>query len=191
MAYAQRQHPGRLTQGWVRLSTLGYALPGMLLSVGLFVPVAWLDLQLMPLWQSLGVIPAPVIKGTLAVMLLALAARFMAVGFEPMQAAMQRITPHQEQAARSLGLNRWQTLRRLHLPMLRSGWLGASLLVFVEVMKEMPITLMTRPFGWDTLAVRVFEMSSEGMWERAALPSLCIVAAGILPVILLVRETEK
>jgi iron(III) transport system permease protein len=163
----------------------------MLLSVGLFVPVAWLDLQLMPLWQSWGVIPAPVIKGTLAVMLLALAARFMAVGFEPMQAAMQRITPHQEQAARSLGLNRWQTLRRFHLPMLRSGWLGASLLVFVEVMKEMPITLMTRPFGWDTLAVRVFEMSSEGMWERAALPSLCIVAAGILPVILLVRETEK
>jgi len=191
MAYAQRQSPNRLTQWGVRLSTLGYALPGMLLSVGVFVPVAWLDLQLMPLWQSWNVIPAPVIKGTLAVMLLALSARFMAVGFEPMQAAMQRITTHQEQAARSLGLNRWQTLRRLHLPMLRSGWLGASLLVFVEVMKEMPITLMTRPFGWDTLAVRVFEMSSEGMWERAALPSLCIVAAGILPVILLVRESEK
>jgi iron(III) transport system permease protein len=191
IAYAQRQHPGRLTQWWVRLSTLGYALPGMLLSVGLFVPIAWLDLQLLPLWQTIGVVPAPVIKGTLAVMLLALSARFMAVGFEPMQAAMQRITPNQEQAARSLGLNRWQTLRRLHLPMLRSGWLGASLLVFVEVMKEMPITLMTRPFGWDTLAVRVFEMSSEGMWERAALPSLCIVAAGLLPVIFLVRETEK
>jgi iron(III) transport system permease protein len=191
IAYAQRQHPGRLTQWWVRLSTLGYALPGMLLSVGLFVPIAWLDLQLLPFWQQLGIVPAPVIKGTLAVMLLALSARFMAVGFEPMQAAMQRITPNQEQAARSLGLNRWQTLRRLHLPMLRSGWLGASLLVFVEVMKEMPITLMTRPFGWDTLAVRVFEMSSEGMWERAALPSLCIVAAGLLPVILLVRETEK
>jgi iron(III) transport system permease protein len=191
IAYAQRQHPGRLTQWWVRISTLGYALPGMLLSVGLFVPIAWLDLQLLPFWEQLGVLPAPVIKGTLAVMLLALSARFMAVGFEPMQAAMQRITLHQEQAARSLGLNRWQTLRRLHLPMLRSGWLGASLLVFVEVMKEMPITLMTRPFGWDTLAVRVFEMSSEGMWERAALPSLCIVAAGLLPVILLVRESEK
>jgi iron(III) transport system permease protein len=191
IAYAQRQHPGRLTQWWVRLSTLGYALPGMLLSVGLFVPIAWLDVQLLPLWQQLGVTPAPVIKGTLAVMLLAMSARFMAVGFEPMQAAMQRITPHQEQAARSLGLDRWQTLRRLHLPMLRSGWLGASLLVFVEVMKEMPITLMTRPFGWDTLAVRVFEMSSEGMWERAALPSLCIVAAGLLPVILLVRESEQ
>lgn len=191
VAYAQRQHPGRLTQWGVRVSMLGYALPGMLLSVGLFLPIAWLDIHLQPVWNALGVQPAPVLKGTLAVMLLALAARFLAVGFEPMQAAMQRITPSQEQAARSLGLGRWQVLRRLFVPLLRSGWLGASLLVFVEVMKEMPITLMTRPFGWDTLAVRVFEMSSEGMWERAALPSLCIVAAGLLPVLLLVRASEK
>lgn len=191
VAYAQRQHPGKITQWGVRMSMLGYALPGMLLSVGLFVPIAWLDIQLEPLWEALGIQPAPMLKGTLVVMLLALAARFMAVGFEPMQAAMERITPSQEQAARSLGLGRWQVLRRLFVPMLRSGWLGASLLVFVEVMKEMPITLMTRPFGWDTLAVRVFEMSSEGMWERAALPSLCIVAAGLLPVLLLVRATEK
>ncbi len=191
IAYAQRQQPGRTTQLLVKISTLGYALPGMLLSVGLFVPIAWLDLQLLPLWAQLGIAPAPVLKGTLVVMLLALAARFMAVGFEPMQAAMQRITASQEQAAHSLGLGRWQVLRRLYLPLLRSGWLGASLLVFVEVMKEMPITLMTRPFGWDTLAVRVFEMSAEGMWERAALPSLCIVAAGLLPVLLLVRQSEK
>lgn len=191
MAVAQRQNPGRLTQLWIRTATIGYALPGMLLSVGLFVPIAWLDNFLLPFWQNLGVTPAPVLKGTLAVMLLALAARFMAVGFEPMQAAMQRITPNQEQAAKSLGLSRWQMLGRLHIPMLKTGWLSASLLVFVEVMKEMPITLMTRPFDWDTLAVRVFEMSSEGMWERAALPSLCIVMAGLLPVILLVRASEK
>ena len=153
--------------------------------------MAWLDQFLLPGWQNLGIQPAPVLKGTLSVMLLALTARFMAVGFEPMQAAMQRITPHQEQAARSMGLGRWQMLWRLHIPMLKSGWLSASLLVFVEVMKEMPITLMTRPFGWDTLAVRVFEMSSEGMWDRAALPSLCIVVAGLLPVILLVKESEQ
>jgi iron(III) transport system permease protein len=191
LAYAQRQHPGRLTRLWVRASTLGYALPGMLLSVGLFIPIAWLDNQLYPLWQSWGIDPAPVLKGTLLVMLLALAARFMAVGFEPMQAAMQRITLSQQQAAHSLGLGRWQVLRQLFLPLLRSGWLGASLLVFVEVMKEMPITLMTRPFGWDTLAVRVFEMSAEGMWDRAALPSLCIVAAGLLPVLLLIRQSER
>jgi iron(III) transport system permease protein len=75
--------------------------------------------------------------------------------------------------------------------MVRGGLLTAMLIVFVDVMKEMPITLMTRPFGWDTLAVRVFEMTSEGMWERAALPSLMIVLTGLLPVIFLVRKSEN
>jgi iron(III) transport system permease protein len=104
---------------------------------------------------------------------------------------MQRITPNQERAARSLGLGAWQSLRRLHVPLLRPGLLSAALLVFVEVMKEMPITLMTRPFGWDTLAVRIYEMTSEGMWERAALPSVCVVLAGLLPIFLLVRKSEQ
>ncbi|MFM2108892.1 MAG: hypothetical protein RLZZ513_1960 [Pseudomonadota bacterium] len=190
LAYAQRQHPDVITRLFVRTSTLGYALPGILLSVGLFIPVAWLDQRLYPLWQSWGIDPAPVLKGTLLIMLLAISARFLAVGFEPMQAAMQRITLSQQQAAHSLGLSRRGVLHKLYLPLLRSGWLGASLLVFVEVMKEMPITLMTRPFGWDTLAVRVYEMSAEGMWDRAALPSLCIVLVGLMPVLLLVRQSE-
>ena len=123
-------------------------------------------------------------------MLLALAARFLAVAFQPIDAAMQRITPNQNNAARALGLSPRQTLFRLQLPMVRGGLLTAILIVFVDVMKEMPITLMTRPFGWDTLAVRVFEMTSEGMWERAALPSLAIVLTGLLPVILLVKKSE-
>ena len=155
------------------------------------MPVAWLDDQLLALTQSLGLAPLPLLKGALAVMVVALAVRFMAVGFNPIQAAMQRITPNQERAARSLGLGAWQSLRRLHLPLLRPGLLSAALLVFVEVMKEMPITLMTRPFGWDTLAVRIYEMTSEGMWERAALPSVCVVLAGLLPIFLLVRTGEQ
>ena len=124
-------------------------------------------------------------------MLLALASRFMVVGFEPINTSMQRISNNHELAARSLGFNRLIVLKKLFFPMLRSGWLAASLLIFVEVMKEMPITLMTRPFGWDTLAVRVFEMSSEGMWERAALPSVIIVLVGLLPLFFLHREIER
>ena len=195
LAYAERASEGQQGQRWVaalvRLANLGYAFPGMLLSVGLFVPVAWLDDQLLAWTQSLGLAPLPLLKGALAVMVVALAVRFMAVGFNPIQAAMQRITPNQERAARSLGLGAWQSLRRLHLPLLRPGLLSAALLVFVEVMKEMPITLMTRPFGWDTLAVRIYEMTSEGMWERAALPSVCVVLAGLLPIFLLVRTGEQ
>lgn len=196
LAYAARHAAGtlwngRLVQALVRLSNLGYALPGMVLSVGLFVSVAWLDDQLVRLLQWQGVDAAPVLRGTVLVMVLALTARFMAVGFNPVGAAMQGITPNQELAARSLGLGAWQSLRALHLPLLRPGLLSAALLVFVEVMKEMPITLLTRPFGWDTLAVRIFEMTSEGMWERAALPSLCVVLAGLLPILLLAEKSEQ
>lgn len=186
LVYVQRRYHD--TRWLVRIATLGYAVPGTVLAVGVFIPVAWLDNLLIPVLAYFGIVTTQVLKGTLVVMLLALAARFMAVAFQPAEAAMQRITRNQEDAARSLGLSSRQVLGRLHLPLLKSGLLTAMLIAFVDVMKEMPITLMTRPFGWDTLAVRVFEMTSEGMWERAALPSFFIVILGLIPVILLVRK---
>lgn len=191
LSHLARRFPDPLT-GWLgRLAILGYAVPGTVLAVGVFIPIAWLDNALIAAVNALGGSSSQILKGTLAVMLLALTARFMAVGHQPVDAAMQRITRNQEDAARSLGMSGRMLLWRLHLPMLRGGILSALLLVFVETLKEMPITLMTRPFGWDTLAVRVFEMTSEGMWESAALPSLCIVLAGLLPVVVLIRQTEK
>ncbi|TJZ65021.1 iron ABC transporter permease [Chitiniphilus eburneus] len=188
LAYARRRYRDAGTRWLVRLATLGYAVPGTVLAVGVFIPIAWLDNLLLAALQPLGFDGFQVLKGTVAVMLLALAARFLAVGFQPVDSAMQRITRNQEEAARSLGLRSRQVVARLHLPLLRGGLLTALLMVFVDVMKEMPITLMTRAFGWDTLAVRVFEMTSEGMWDRAALPALFIVLAGLLPVMLLTRH---
>jgi len=187
----RQHHKDWMTQFIVRLATLGYAIPGTVLAVGVFIPVAWLDNYLVGAAQWAGWGVSQILKGSLLVMLLALSARFLAVAFQPIDAAMQRITRNQGNAARSLGLSPRQVLLRLQLPMVRGGLLTAALIVFVDVMKEMPITLMTRPFGWDTLAVRVFEMTSEGMWDRAALPSLAIVLAGLLPVILLVRKSES
>ena len=186
----------RLTHDWptqlgIRLATLGYAIPGTVLAVGVFIPVAWLDQQLLPFWQQyLNSHATTVLRGTLLVMLLAYLARFLAAGFNPVDSAMQRITHSQEEAARSMGYSGWRLLYRLHWGMLRGGLLSGALLVFVDVMKEMPITLMTRPFGWDTLAVRVFEMTSEGQWDRAALPAMAIVMVGLVPVILLSRHGE-
>ncbi|QNM95198.1 ABC transporter permease [Chitinimonas koreensis] len=192
LAYAVRRRGDLASRLAARLATLGYAVPGTVLAVGVFIPIAWLDNRLMDAVRALGLgQPTQILQGTLAVMLLAYSARFLAVAFEPTQSAMQRITASQEEAAASMGLGRRAILRRIHLPMLRGGLFTAALMVFVDVMKEMPITLMTRPFGWDTLAVRVFEMTSEGQWEMAALPSLAIVLAGLVPVILLARETEK
>jgi iron(III) transport system permease protein len=180
LAWQRRMHADLVTGAMTRIATMGYAVPGMVLAVGIYIPVAWLDTQLAGLSIALG--------GTLLVMLLGLSSRFLAVGFGPLEAAFKRITESQENAARSLGLSARAVLWRLHMPLVSGGVLSAALLVFVDVMKEMPITLMTRPFGWDTLAVRIFEMTSEGMWEHAALPALFIVLVGLAPVIVLMRE---
>lgn len=192
LAYALRLYQDWPTRFFARLSTLGYAVPGTVLAVGIFIPVAWLDNQLIAwLPQHHGAAANAILRGTLTVMLLAFVARFLAPGFNAIDSAMQRITRSQEEAARGMGLSGWRLFVRIHLPLLKGGIFSAALLVFVDVMKEMPITLMTRPFGWDTLSVRIFEMTSEGQWDRAALPALALVLAGLLPVVLLTRQSEQ
>lgn len=187
-----RRHYADTATNWVtRLAILGYAMPGSVLAVGVFIPIAWLDDHLLRIASGFGYSGYQILKGTLAAMLLALVVRFLAVAFQATDSAMQRVTRSQDDAARSLGLNAGQTLRRLYVPLVRPGLLAAFLLVFVDVLKEMPITLMTRTFGWDTLAVRIFQLTSESMWERAALPAIFIVLVGLLPVMLLVRHTDN
>ncbi|HUX63689.1 iron ABC transporter permease [Sulfuricella sp.] len=191
LVYAQRRHTDPWTRIAVRIATLGYAVPGPVLAVGIFIPLAWLDNHLIHLSKTwFGHDPGLLLQGTLLVMLPAYLTRFLAVGYNPVESAMQRITRNLDEAARTFGVTGLQMLRRVHLPILRGGLFSAAALVFVDVMKEMPITLMTRPFGWDTLAVRIFEMTSEGEWERAALPAVALVFAGLLPIALLVRHTE-
>ncbi|BCR03856.1 iron ABC transporter substrate-binding protein [Desulfuromonas versatilis] len=192
LAYANRRHGDRLTRGLVRTANLGYALPGTVLAVGIFIPVAALDNTLISLAHKLfGLEIGMLLQGTIFIMLLAYLVRFMAAGFKPIDGAMHRVTPSIDEAARLLGLRGLKLLARIHLPMLRGGVLTAATLVFVDVMKEMPITLMTRPFGWDTFAVKIFELTSEGEWERAALPALTLLLSGLVPIILLMRHTEK
>jgi iron(III) transport system permease protein len=182
-----RRRPSTLNVGLARVATLGYAVPGTVLAVGFFVPVAWLSQVLnRMLTDGDGTIVA--LQGGLAVILLAYLARFLAVAHGPVESSLLRIKPSVEEAARGMGVSGWRLVGRVHLPILQPAMLTAALLVFVDVMKELPITLMTRPFGWDTLAVRVFQLTTEGEWARAALPALVIVLAGLLPVILLSRR---
>ena len=124
-------------------------------------------------------------------LLLAYLIRFMAVAFGPLESALARIRPSLPQASRSLGVGGPALFFRIYLPLLLPGTLSAALLVFVDVLKEMPATLLMRPFGWDTLSVRIFEMTSEGEWARAALPALTLVLVGLLPVILLIRRSAR
>jgi iron(III) transport system permease protein len=186
LAQAARAAPGAFTGLGVRLATLGYALPGALLAVGLYVPLA----------RGVGLLNAQfgwtlALQGGLLLLLMAYGVRFMAVAHAPVAGGFLRIRPSMLEACRLLGVGRLTQARRLYWPLLRGALFTATLLVFVDVMKEMPITLMTRPFGWDTLATRVFELTSEGEHARAAVPALGIVIAGLLPVWLLNRGADR
>jgi iron(III) transport system permease protein len=191
LGYAQRLRPSGPMQFTARLATLGYALPGAVLAVGFYIPVAGLDNLLIDTWRDwTGEEIGQILGGTLVVMLLAYCARFLAVGFGPVETGLARITRAVDEAAQVLGCTGMKRLGKVHLPMLRGPLLAAAALAFVDIMKELPITLMTRPFGWDTLATRVFEMTSEGEWERAALPAVAICLVGLLPVFFLVKHSD-
>jgi iron(III) transport system permease protein len=187
LGYANRLSSGAIPRAASRVATLGYAVPGTVLAVGVVTALGILD----DAWRSLAGGEGLWLQGTVVALLLGYVARFLAVAYGPIQGGFTRIRPALENAARSLGLRPREVLTRLHLPLLGAGAGTALLLVFVDVMKEMPITLMTRPFGWDTLAVRVFEMTAEGEWHRAALPALAIVVTGLLPVALLTWRMER
>ena len=187
LGYANRLATGAAPRVAARVATLGYAIPGTVLAVGVVTVLGGLDGSFRSLTGGEGLW----LQGTVLALLLGYVARFLAVAYGPVQGGFARIRPALEEAARSLGLAPRAVLWRLHLPLLGAGVGTALLLVFVDVMKEMPITLMTRPFGWDTLAVRVFEMTAEGEWQRAALPALAIVVAGLLPVALLTWRMER
>lgn len=190
VAFAQRISRARWIPGVVRVTALGYALPGSVLAVGVMMAFAVLDRHLF--WPILGGEGrGQILVGSLAALIVAYGIRYFAVGLEPIQAGFERIRPHIQEVAQSLGCNQWSVLKRVYLPLLTPGLMTALILVLVDVMKEMPATLLLRPFGWETLAVRVYEMTSEGEWERAALPALTLVCVSVIPVVLIVRRSRR
>ena len=192
LAFSQRFYQENWIKFCVSISTMGYALPGSVLAVGIMISFAWVDQWIDFFWQFTNIsIGKPVLVGGMTALLLAYAVRFMAVAFGPVDSGLQRIKPSITSAARSLGASPREVIRRIIVPILTPGLLTAFLLVFVDVMKEMPATLLLRPFGWDTFAVRIYEMTSEGEWERAALPALSLVLVGLIPVIILVKRSGR
>ena len=190
LAYIERRKSTASMRLLVRLATLGYAIPGTVLAVGIVVPVVLLNNHLQGWLREWMGPSAPVLllQGTLLAVLIAYLARFLTVGFNPVESGLQRVTRSIDEAAASLGVVGTDLIRKVHVPLLRTSLATAATLVFVDVMKEMPITLITRPPGWDTLAVRVWEMTSEGEWERAALPAVAIVLVGLVPAAMLTRR---
>ena len=193
LVLARRLQPMRRVRSAVALANLGYALPGSVLAVGIMFAFSVADNQLVvPLQTWLGVdSPAPLLLGSLFALLLAYLIRFMAVAGGPLDTALARIRPALPEAAHSLGHTGASVFWRVYLPLLMPGLLSAGLLVFVDVLKEMPATLLMRPFGWDTLAVRIHSLTAEGNWPEAALPAITLVATGLLPVIVLIRRSAQ
>ena len=178
---------GFLVNFLTRLMTIGYAIPGTVLAIGLFVPLAWLSKFLV---ENFG-LNRLLFTGSIFALLLGYSIRFFAVAYRPVESQMQRLSTHFDEVSESLGVTGMKKWQQVIIPLLRPGLLTALALVFVDIMKEMPITLMTRPFGWDTLAVQIFELTSEGEWSAAAVPAIAIVLAGLLPVYLLNKQRDK
>ncbi len=186
LAYGQRLHPSKLNRWAIQGATLGYAIPGAVIAIGAMVPLGKFD-NALDSWMrsqfnsSTGLL----LSGTIFALVFAYLVRFLAVGYGAVESSLNNIKPNLDNAARSLGLNTVQTLFQIHLPLMRGGLISAVILVFVDVMKELPVTLIMRPLNYDTLAVRVFNLASDERLSEAALPALTIVLVGLLPVLVL------
>lgn len=189
LAYANRAYPSARRSAATRFAGLGYALPGTVLGIGVLVPFGQFDQALDAFAQNrLGVHTGLVLSGGIFALLFAYVTRFLIIATGNIDAGMAKIPEHIDNVARTLGSTSLQSFTRIHIPLLRPSIVAACLLVFVDAMKELPVTLMLRPFDFETLATRVFSLSSLGQFESAALPALAIVAAGLLPVAILSRS---
>ncbi|HEY9051326.1 MAG TPA: iron ABC transporter permease [Gammaproteobacteria bacterium] len=192
MAYGQRLRPVLAVQTAVRISAMGYAIPGTVIAVGVMIPLAMLD-QALDDWlrQHWGVSSGLLFSGTVVALMFAYMVRFLAVSIGTVEAALTKIRPSMDDAARSLGYRPWQVLQKIHIPMMRTSLLTAVLMVFVDVLKELPATLILRPFDFNTLAVRAYELASDERLADASTAAVAIVLTGIIPVLLLSRSISR
>jgi iron(III) transport system permease protein len=188
VAYAGRATRSALVHGGIRIAGMGYAVPGAVIAVGVLIPVTRLDHVLGSWIQAFtGASPGLIFTGSIAALVYAYLVRFFAVALHAVEAGLTKITPSMDSAARSLGSPPAATLVRVHAPLLWSSVLSAGLLVFVDVMKELPATFVMRPFNFDTLAVQAYNLASDERLSEAATPALTIVAVGLVPLIVLSR----
>lgn len=192
LSYAIRLNSGKTVRASVGIAGLGYALPGTIIAIGTIVPLAWLDHRIIDLVKHYsGDRVGLIFSGTLVALLFAYTVRFMAVSLGAVQNGLGKIKPSMDMAGRSLGMSPFKVLTRIHIPLLKGSVLTAILIVFVDVLKELPATLVLRPFNFNTLAVRAFELASDERLVDAAPASLMIVLVGLVPVILLSRSISS
>ncbi|NJL01813.1 MAG: iron ABC transporter permease [Spirulinaceae cyanobacterium SM2_1_0] len=192
LAYGQRVQPSWGLRIAVRIASLGYAVPGSAIAVGVLVPIGRLDNFLAARAEAwFGLSTGLLLSGTIAALVFAYLVRFLAVALKGVSASLGRIAPSLDEAARSLGRGPTGVLLAIHAPLLRGSLVSAAMLVFVDTMKELPATLVIRPFNFDTLAVRVYQYASDERLAEAAAPALAIILVGLLPTLLLNARSQR
>jgi iron(III) transport system permease protein len=191
LAYAARMRPGPVLAYCNRVASVGYSVPGAVLALGVLVPFAAFD-NAVDAWlrAQFDISSGLLLSGTVFAVVFAYVVRFMAVALGAVESSLGKITPSMDMAARTLGHGPLEVLRRVHIPLMRSGLLTASLVVFVDCMKELPATLVLRPFNYETLATYVYQYASDELLQESSLAALLIVATGLIPVLLLSRTID-
>ncbi|MGB3735049.1 MAG: iron ABC transporter permease [Ilumatobacter sp.] len=188
LSNAQRFGRPRVTRLATRVTAMGYAVPGPVVAIGVILAVVGFDQLLGRIGLEL---PGAVRTGSLLILVYAYAVRFLAPGLTAVESGIGQISDEVTASARTLGANTFETARRVHLPLTRSSLLAATVLVGVDALKELPIVLLLRPFGFDTLPVWVYNLASESRFQQAALPALSIILVALLPVAVLARRLDR
>jgi len=192
LAYGNRINPSRAMRFFSRLSSMGYAIPGTVIAVGVLIPFGALDNMINDFSRTrYDMTVGLFFSGTVFILLFAYTVRFLSVSLQSVEAGLDKVSPSMDDAARSMGSNRTTVLRHVHLPIIKGSLLTATVIVFVDVMKELPATLILRPFDFNTLAVRAYELASDERLADSSTAALAIVAIGIIPVILLSRAISR
>ncbi|MEM7400520.1 MAG: iron ABC transporter permease [Pseudomonadota bacterium] len=192
LAYGKRVSSHYLVPYSVNISAMGYTVPGIIIAVGVLLPFAWFDNTLDAFLSSrFGISTGLLLTGTLAALVFAHMVRFMAIGLNSVDVSLEKIHRSVDDAAQLLGHKTFDRFFNIHLPLIKSGVFTAGLLVFVEVIKELPATLVLRPFNFNTLAVRTYELASDERLADSACSALLIVAVGIIPILILNRSITK
>ena len=187
----------RLNRNWgmgisTRIAAMGYAIPGSVIAVGILIPIGTIDNAIDGFMRSMfGISTGLLLSGTMTALVFAYLVRFMAVAFGAVESSLVKIKPSLDDASRSLGYGVTKTLIKVHVPMMWGGLLTGAMLTFVDVMKELPATMVIRPFNFDTLAIRVYNLAADERLSEAAGPALAIVLVGIIPVIILSLKIAK
>ncbi|MFK7914102.1 MAG: ABC transporter permease, partial [Pseudomonadales bacterium] len=191
LCYAERLHGSRTVAVGTRIATLGYALPGAMLGLGVMVALIDID-HGFAVWRKaqFGGTPQLLLTGTALALVFAYVVRFLTVAYNTCHAGLSKIHPRLDDVGRTLGASPGELLQRVHLPLMRPAILTALLLVFIDVVKELPVTLILRPFNFETLATRVYQLAADERLPEASTAALCIVLLGLVPALLLSRSSR-